>query len=317
MATQFIRGAENIHEPPKSAVVTIGNFDGVHLGHRQIISHACQKAKSLKGTSIVFTFRPHPQVALHPERNLDLLLTYDEKLEVISKLGVDWVIEEPFSREFSTTSSETFFNEILIRKLNTKAIVVGYDFAFGQGRKGHLDHLREFCEKAEIDLEIVSPFRMKVQDLDEVVSSTRIREHLKLGNISNANKLLGDEFFYSGVVVHGEARGRKVGFRTANLKIEFKMALPFGVYATRAITMGKSYPSVTNVGVRPTFHPDTSEFSAVVETHLLDQDIDLYGRDIKVQFLRKLRDEKKFQNIDALREQIRLDVQDAWKTFGS
>lgn len=291
------------HSIPHS-VITIGNFDGVHRGHQAIIQLALKKARERNGPCIAYTFRPHPQVALRPGTQVQLLSTYDEKLELLGSLGVDLTVEEPFSREFSTIEPEQFFTNFILRRLNAEVIVVGYDFAFGKERHGHLDILQKFCDRAGVELVIVPPQR----EGGEVVSSTRIRQELLAGNIENANRLLGRNFSYRGNVVKGEGRGRKIGFPTANLKLDNKLTLPYGVYATIAVEGQTRYPSVTNVGVRPTFQVGEKELPALVETHLLDVNLDLYGSALEVQFVSRIRDEKKFAGIDELKGQIQMDA---------
>ncbi len=292
-------------------MVTIGNFDGVHLGHRAIIEATVEQAKARGGMSIAYTFRPHPRLALNPASPVPLLCTYQEKAELLLQSGIDLVIEEPFSREFSTTSPETFFSESLVRKLNAEAIVVGYDFAFGKERSGGLTALESFCKSARVQLTVVPPQRTG----SEVVSSSAIRSHYLKGDIASGNRLLGREFSYSGVVVRGEGRGRKIGFPTANLQLENKLALPYGVYATWARLGEQTFQSVTNIGVRPTFGKE--DLPALVECHLLDASIDLYGSLLEVKFVEKLRDEQKFPSIDALKAQISADAGRARVSLGS
>jgi riboflavin kinase/FMN adenylyltransferase len=310
---ELLRGIQNLKNQKitcEHAVVTIGNFDGVHLGHQKIIQTTLEKAKARGGTSIAYTFRPHPQIALKPDSSIQLLSTYDEKIELLGATGLDIMVEEPFSREFSTIAPEQFFSDVLLRQLNAEEIVVGYDFAFGKGRVGHLEALGEFCKSAGVELTVVPAQRID----SEVVSSSRVRQHLLAGAIESANALLGRSFSYKGVVIKGDQRGRTIGFPTANLKLENKLALPFGVYATRTVFQSKVYPSVTNVGVRPTFqHEPGKELPALVETHLLDTTIDLYGNSLEVQFEKRLRAEKKFSGIDELKKQITLDVKEARK----
>ncbi len=318
---EVVRGFEQLQKVPPRVVVTIGNFDGVHLGHQRILKLAVEQARSLSGTSLAFTLKPHPQISLRPERELHLLCSYDEKLRLIEEAGIDVTIEQPFSREFSTTDPEQFFSEVLLKRLNSVAIVVGYDFGFGKGREGHLAALEGWCKKAGVRLTVV---QAQQQD-GEVVSSSRIRAHLLAGEVELASKLLGREFCYRGVVVRGEGRGRKIGFPTANLRLEQKLVLPWGVYATRAVLDdGTVFPSVTNIGIRPTFRsPDGQsltaherEFPALIETHLLDTTMDLYGRSLEVRFVKRLREEKKFSGMEALKAQIVLDAEGARQILG-
>jgi riboflavin kinase/FMN adenylyltransferase len=308
---ETIKGIDQLSHSLRHPVVTIGNFDGLHLGHQKIVQSALEQAKKRGGHCIAYTFRPHPQVALRPGANIQLLSTYEEKLELLEALGVDFTIEEPFSREFSETESSEFFSDVLLHRLSVEAIVVGYDFAFGRGRHGHLENLEKFCLSAGVQLHVVPPQRIG----GEVVSSSKIREYLHSGKIGDANRLLGRPFSYRGVVVKGEGRGRKLGFPTANLLFENKLTLPFGVYATRVRMNGQTHLSVTNVGVRPTFHAELQKLPVLVETHFLDLDADLYGSIIEVQFFERLREERKFSGVEELKAQILLDVQHARAIF--
>jgi riboflavin kinase/FMN adenylyltransferase len=312
------RGIQTLNRALPHAVLTIGNFDGVHLGHQTIVKQAIEKARSRKGTAVAYTFRPHPQIALRPESQGTALLlsTYDEKLELLGALGLDVVVEEPFSREFSTTTPDQFFTDVILRRVSAEEIVVGYDFAFGKERSGHLEQLRNWCKSAGIQLTIVPPLKQG----SDVVSSSRIRQYLVTGEVESAGRLLGREFFYRGVVIRGEGRGRKIGYPTANLKLENKIALPYGVYATWAIlSSGERLPSVTNVGVRPTFAAPAGtapanagdELPVLVETYVLDKSFDLYGSTFEVRFVKRLRAEQKFSGIDALKAQIAKDVESA------
>ncbi len=313
---EVIRGFDQIKASWPHVVVTIGNFDGVHLGHQRILALAVEEARSRGGVAVAFTFRPHPQIALHPEKELQLLSSYEEKLDLLAEAGIDITLEQPFSREFSITDPEQFFSEVLLKRLNAEAIVVGYDFGFGRGRGGHLQVLHDLCERAGVKLSIVQA----QQRAGEVASSSRIRTHLLQGEVEKANQLLGREFAYRGVVVRGEGRGRVLGFPTANLRLERKLVLPWGVYATWAVLDdGRVFQSVTNVGVRPTFTVESLRdteggdrgFPALIETHILDQSMDLYGRMLQVRFVRRLREERKFSGVDSLKAQIANDIVDA------
>ena len=310
---KVIKGYQTLSQTFTHPVVAIGNFDGVHLGHQKIIEIAKEKAKEKLGQSIAFTFKPHPKIALHPERKTRLLSTYDEKLELLARLGLDFTIEEPFSREFSSIEPEEFFNSVLRERIHAEAIIVGYDFAFGKDRHGHLDTLKAFCEKSGVELLIIPAHRLG----EEIVSSSQIRHHLMNGQIEAANLLLGRPFSYKGPVIKGDGKGHQIGFPTANLRIDQKITLPYGVYTSWTHIQQRSYPSVTNVGVRPTFHAhdpqSLTELPVLVETHLLDQDIDLYGSTIEVQFLKRIREERKFSSVDELRKQIQHDVLQAQK----
>ncbi len=300
---EVLCGYKEIKKNYPNPIVTIGNFDGLHLGHKQIIQTVTKRAKAEKGFSVVYTFKPHPHLAISPNHPLQLLNTYEEKIELLENMGVDLVVEEPFSREFSNITPEKFLSDILLKTLSTKVLYVGYDFKFGNNRTGNLEFLQNFCKKKGIELYIAKP--LKVQS--EICSSSRIRNYLLEGNVSQANKLLGREFFYRGLVVRGDGRGRKIGFATANVKSENKLSIKTGVYATWAVYQGKVHASVTNVGTRPTFHP---EFDApiVVETHILDFNRDIYGEVLEVRIVERLRDELKFKSIDELIANIKNDI---------
>lgn len=311
---EFFKGIQQYHRSFPRTVVTVGNFDGVHLGHRQIISLAIEKAKQIDGRSIVYTFRPHPRVALQQDSKFQLLTTYEERLELFQKLDLhsvpDIVIEEPFSREFSTTSAEKFFAEILIKRLHAQSVVVGHDFGFGKSREGHLDTLTRFCKQTQVELTVVPPFKSE----GEVISSSAIRKSLMEGRLEDANRQLGYRFSLRGVVVRGDGRGRKLGFPTANLQLEAKILPALGVYAVWANAENEWKPAVVNVGVRPTFQqPSESASEPVVEAHLLSSSSDLYGKKVELRFVRRLREEKRFASVDELKSQIRQDTDAAFE----
>ncbi len=292
-------------------VLTIGNFDGVHLGHRALVQTLKAKAKQFATESIALTFNPHPQNALYPEKALALLLGYEEKLDRLLALGIDRVIEEPFSREFSIQKPEEFFENLLVKQLGACALVVGYDFGFGKGRSGGLDLLKSICTRFNIELNIVGAFESRGQ----VVSSSLIRKLLSEGRVDEAELFLGYPFTYRGVVTRGEQRGRRIGFPTANVRLDQKpdqkMVLPFGVYATRAHFWGKQVDSVTNIGIRPTFFGEQDHPPVLVETYVMNQEIDLYGVEVAIEFKKFLRSERKFAGAKELTDQIQLDVRQA------
>jgi riboflavin kinase/FMN adenylyltransferase len=294
----------------QGSVVTIGNFDGVHLGHQQIIQECIRQARSRGLRALAFTFRPHPQSVLRPDRAPSLLLEYDEKREVLLSLGVDEVVEQGFDASFAETTAEDFFRAILRERLDARAIVVGYDFSFGRGRTGHLQILESLCASEGVTLTVVPPQRVGA----EVVSSSVIRTHLDSGRLSEATAGMGRPFFYTGVVRQGDQRGRVMGFPTANLAVEpgsgRKLVLPFGVYATRLTTDGlERVAGVTNVGIRPTFaRADGGLAPVLVETHVLEGTHDLYGREVRVEFLARIRGEQRFSSMAELQAQISADI---------
>jgi len=289
-------------------VLTIGNFDGAHLGHQAVFARTKEVAKRLGASSVALTFKPHSQMALRPESAPKLLMTYEEKAEAILATGVDFVVEEPFSRELSQTPAETFFREYLLGPLSPRAIVVGYDFAFGSDRQGSQEKLEELCATSGVEIEILQPFRLG----GEVVSSTAIRRAIAAGEMERATAMLGRPFFYRGVVERGEGRGRAIGFPTANLAMSQKVVVPLGVYACTARVDGRAFEAVTNVGVRPTFARSQAEspadWPALIEVHLLDTTQDLYGKTLEVDMRSFLRPERKFSGVEELKVHIAKDV---------
>jgi riboflavin kinase/FMN adenylyltransferase len=316
----FARGIETLDLHRDRAVLTIGNFDGVHLGHQKILHDVVAESKRTGGPACVYTFRPHPQEVLRPGTQVKLLTHYSEKIELLESCGIDVVVEEPFSQEFFTLSAREFFERVIVRGFKAVSLFVGHDFAFGKNREGNLELLRELCAAKGIRVTVAEP---QVVD-GEIVSSTRIRGLLLEGKVAAAARLMDRFFFYRGVVVKGDQRGRLLGFPTANLKAENKLALPRGVYATWAILArgGKreKQPSVTNVGVRPTFadsgNPDL--LPVVVETHLIlpeGESPDIYGETLEVQFVDRFREEKKFGSFEELKNQIAKDKDQAREFF--
>lgn len=306
---QIFRGYTQVNQNFHNVVLTIGNFDGIHLGHKKIIKKVIERAKKNKGTSMVYTFKPHPHRALTPGNQIPLINTYEEKLELFDSMGVDVVIEEPFSREFSTNTPEKFFRDILVKRFSTKEIIVGYDFGFGKDRAGSLDVLKNLCMEENVEISVEPP--LKIEDI--ICSSTKVRECIERGEIKVANQLLGRDFFYRGLVVKGNARGRTIGFPTANIHSEGKMWVKEGVYATRTKYNGKLFGSVTNVGRQPTFNEDTRLIPVTMETHIFNFNEFIYGESIEVQFVDRIRDEMKFSGVEQLVIQIKKDSEIAKK----
>ena len=302
----------------KGSVITIGNFDGVHLGHQAIVRVATEQARMLGAEPVAFTFRPHPQSVLRPDRAPALLLTYDEKRETVLSLGISRVVEQPFDLAFSKTTPQEFFNGTLLGKLGARAVVVGYDFTFGKERSGHLQILQELCDSSGVQLTVVAPQRVE----QEVVSSSVIRLLLQQGQVGEAARLMGRPFFYRGLVQKGDRRGRTIGFPTANLALGDKLILPHGVYASWSTLDGIRIPSVTNIGTRPTFQSGGGPGNnlAGAETHLLSGSHapdSLYGRELSVEFVSRLREERKFAGIAELSAQIAEDVRKARQILGT
>lgn len=284
-------------------VVTLGNFDGLHLGHQRLVRSLVGKAKEIGGTSIVFTFHPHPLKILAPETCPPLITTYEEKVELLSAFGVDLVLMIPFTRELSELSARDFAAKILKEKLGAREIFVGFNFRFGRDREGTVERLREFGR--ELGFNVTEVREVTVEG--EVVSSTKIRTLIKAGNVEHAAKLLGRPYAVTGRVGVGDQRGRKLGFPTANVEARQEIMPYPGVYAIRVLVDGRRYDGVANAGFRPTF--DKHEFC--LEAHLFDFSGDLYGKEVTVVFVAKLRDEKRFESLEALVSQMHADVKTA------
>jgi len=284
--------------------ITIGSFDGVHLGHQQIIKQITAGAHQAGVPAVVLTFYPHPSVVLRGPRSSFYLTMPEEKAALLGSLGVDVVITHPFDRQVAATSPRDFI-QTLHQHVQFQQLWVGYDFALGRDRSGDIPHLRTLGEEFGYQVQVVGV----VQEEGETVSSSRIRRHLEAGEIDTANDLLGRPFAITGKVIPGDGRGKTIGVPTANIETSPERAIPqAGVYACRAIWNGKAYPAVTNVGVRPTF--ETEPVPARVEAHIMDFSHDLYGDEITLEFIARLRPERRFENIDALVAQIQQDIAD-------
>ena len=288
-------------------VVTLGTFDGLHLGHQKIISDVVGETRERGAESVVVTFDRHPAELLRPENVPYFLTSFEDKVSLIADCGIDHLLVIPFNQKESERSAEDFVREILIGKLSTELLIVGHDVHFGNDREGNFGFLEQIAEQLDFEIRKVDPV-MRSKDDSEAISSTAIRRALRGGEVESATQMLGRPYSISGEVVYGDQRGRTIGFPTANLVLSSDLAWPAdGVYAgifTR--TDGSSHKCAINVGRRPTFyeHADTS----LVEAHLLDFDDDLYGEICAVSFLHFLRSEKRFDGIDSLVEQLKDDV---------
>lgn len=297
--------------PPPRAVVTIGTFDGVHVGHRAIMDTVVQRARALGGTAVVYTFDPHPRKVVSPERAPGLLTTLEQKLELIAASGIDLTVLEPFTTSFSDTPPEHFVRGYLHARVRPVEVYVGYNFRFGHHREGSMQMLTELGPWLGFAVTIIP----EVTIAEEDVSSTRIRATLAEGEVEMAARLLGRPYPIRGPIVEGDRRGRTIGFPTANLRPENEILPAPGVYAGTVRFLdsgqpaaGSALPAVTNVGRRPTFQ---TEGGLVAEAHVLDFDGDLYGRRVEFSFEYRLRAERRFSSLDALKEQIGHDVKEA------
>lgn len=300
-----IREILNIENPAPPIGLTIGNFDGVHQGHRKLLNKIKSDCEIKKLKFVVLTFVPHPQKILHPEKDRFLITSYEQRRHLLENLGVDYLVELKFTRDFSTLAPDEFIKNYLLIYPNLKNFYLGYDFAFGANKGGGLDQARNLCEPKGIKVEI----QPKYEKAGIVVSSSYIRSKLLSGRIDEIEQILQRPFHLEGVVVKGEGRGRKIGFPTANIQVSSDMIIPQkGVYVTKAIYKGMTYHSVTNIGVNPTFNESENLH---IETHLFDFNNDIYGEVLDIQFLLKIRDEKKFNTVNDLVKQIKHDVDHA------
>ncbi len=286
----------------RNIAVAVGNFDGIHLGHQQILSTLRERARALGVEPAVYTFRPHPRKVLTPHSYPALISSYREKFELLERAGIKLVVEEPFTLEFSKLSAEFFAEEILINSLGAKGIFVGEDFRFGRAAEGDTAFLERVASRRGVEFRAVP--LLKFGDIP--ISSSVIRNYLKEGKLELANRLLGRYFSFEGVVAEGDGRGRKLGFPTANLVSEDGQIVPKkGVYAGITEVGGKIYTAVVNIGTRPTFYDGNSP--TLVEAHLLNFDGDLYSKTLRVYFIEYLREERRFSSLAELKSQISKD----------
>lgn len=291
-------GAENI----KSSTITIGNFDGMHQGHRQLIGKARQIAEKHNQNLILVSFEPHPLEVLAPHLAPSRLTDAETKICLVRQAKVQGMLILPFTSELAALSPEDFVKDILLQ-LNMQNMVTGYDFSLGRGRSGNAQTLAELGHKFNFGFERFGP----VMQGGSPISSTRIRQLVKEGSMPEAARLLGRAYSLHGEVVHGQERGRILGFPTANLVPPAVQLPPLGVYATRVSLGVENFSAVTNIGNNPTFAGE----KITIETHILDYSGDLYGQDIEVSFLKKLREQKKFASLEALIEAVNIDISQA------
>jgi riboflavin kinase/FMN adenylyltransferase len=297
--------------PPRwhNPVLALGNFDGLHRGHAKIIDRVRRRAGERAGTPAAMTFDPHPSRVVRPDKAPPLLMTTGQRLEALGRAGMQGVAVVRFTHEMSQWDPETFVRTVLVEWLKVVEVWVGANFLFGHDRAGTFSALRALGGRYGFRAEKIDAVRYK----DFVVSSTRVRRLVSEGRVDEAGALLGHHYFIDGAVVHGDARGRQIGFPTANLETANELLPPGGVYATTASVSGIEHPSVTNIGVRPTFG---GAGGRRVETHLLDGPRELYGTRLRLSFVQRLRDERAFADIDALRTQIEADCRAARRLFG-
>lgn len=291
------------YEKVANAIVTIGTFDGVHLGHQAILKDMVKTAREIGGETVVITFYPHPRQVLNIDSShLRFISTQEDKVKRLEDLGVDNLIVVDFTKEFSRTSSESFIRDYVIEKIAPVKIVIGYDHHFGKNRMGDFTLLYELSRQYRFKIQ-----RVQAQDVENVtVSSTKIRLSLQQGDVEHANMLLGYQYSYSGKVISGRKIGREIGYPTANLDVDrgYRLIETSGVYATYVDLEGKEYKSMTYIGKRPTIDDSLED---TIEVYLMDFDGDLYGKEVKVRFVKRMRGEMNFDSLDMLRQQLVAD----------
>jgi len=288
-------------------VVTIGTFDGVHLGHQKIIERLKTIAKEKRLKSVILTFFPHPRMVLQSGVDIKLLNTIEERQDILSRLGVDYLVIKKFTKDFAKLSAEHYVKEFLVDGLNAKYIIVGYDHRFGKNRRADIKDLKAFGEQFDFEVEEIS-----VKDVEEVaVSSTKIRRALNMGDIKTANAFLGYNYFLTGTVIEGKQIGKQIGFPTANIHIKenYKLIPKNSVYVVRSLIENVPFFGMMNIGTNPTV--DGKEQS--IEVHFFNLDRDLYNKKIKIELLGRLRNERKFKSLESLRSQLKIDKENALK----
>lgn len=302
----------NINTSIKNAVVTSGTFDGVHVGHQHVINQLKQAAKDINGESVVITFWPHPRLVIDPNCDLKLISDLDEKLDALNTFGIDHVWIIPFNRDFSLLSSSEFIENILIKSLSTKKLIIGYDHKFGKNREGSFQYLTENNHLFPFDIEQIQEQTTK----QLTYSSTLIRNNLNNGNIEMSNKLMGHNYRLNGTVVKGLQNGKKLGFPTANIQVNFenKLIPADGSYAVKVSQKdsNKKHLGMLNIGQRPTLNAGSS-----IEVHILDFDEVIYGEQLEISFFKKLRDEVKFNSVEELKDQLKKDEIETRTYFNS
>jgi riboflavin kinase/FMN adenylyltransferase len=298
----------NIDEIPtiKNAIVSQGTFDGVHLAHKKIIERLKQIASIKNGETVIITFEPHPRIVLLPlDHGLQLLSTLNEKINLLEKAGVDHLIILPFTKEFSRLSSEQFIRNILVNKIKTNTLVIGYDHRFGKNREGSFEHLKNSASLYEFEVEEIPE-----QDIDDIaVSSTKIRQALLNNDIQTAQKYLGNSYSLEGNVIKGKQLGRTIGYPTANIEVEnsYKLIPQDGVYAVWVWYNKARFGGMLNIGNNPTI----KDKGRSIEVNIFNFEKDIYTENLKIEFVSKLRNEEKFDGLDALKNQLHLDKQNA------
>jgi len=305
-----VKDINELRDRIHASCATIGNFDGVHLGHQKLIARVRDRARILKISSVVITFDPHPLRVLVDKKTPPFITLTEQKLELISKLEVDYVLCIKFTKDLAALKPEEFVQKYLVNGLKLKELIIGYDYAFGKGRRGNFELLNKLGEKFGFAVEQLSPVMVD----GAIVSSTRIRDMVQAGMVWEARKLLGRFYRVQGKVITGQKRGGPLlGFPTANICLKDELFPKTGVYAVWVEVLGQVYPGVANIGYNPTFGNDYLS----VEAHILNFKQNIYGQDIRVHFVQRLRSEKKFSGLDELKRQIQADIELGQKILSS
>lgn len=302
---KIFNSTKEFNAAKKTSIVTIGTFDGVHIGHQEIIKKLVKKARNDKYKSVILTFFPHPRLIVQSRVNLKLITTLQEKISLLEKTELDYLIIEPFNKEFSRLTALDFVRDILVEQLKIKKLVIGYDHHFGRNREGNFEQLQEYGKTYGFKV-----VEIPAQDIENIaVSSTKIRKALEEGNIETANSFLGYEFMITGKVIHGRGLGKQWNYPTINLQIEekYKLIPKPGVYIVKSHLKNEDVFGIMNIGFRPT----VGGKHQTIEVHFLDFNADLYGLNIQVQLAHRLRDEEKFSSVEKLIAQIKKDEQRA------
>ncbi|MBC29598.1 MAG: riboflavin biosynthesis protein RibF [Muricauda sp.] len=308
---ETVKGISNFDKSHQT-IITIGTFDGVHIGHRKILERLINSAKESNLKSTVLTFFPHPRMVLQKDANIKLLNTLEEKSRILSQMGLDYLIVHPFTKEFSRLSATDFVRDILVNGLKAKKVVIGYDHRFGRNRNANINDLRAFGAALDFEVE-----EIPAQEIDDVsVSSTKIRKCLLAGDVATANKYLGYDFMITGTVQKGKELGRQLGFPTANLVVEetYKLIPKSGSYVVRSTIDGQQVHGMMNIGRNPTVAEEEADGKPKnIEVHFFDFEGDLYGQKLQIDILDRIRDEHKFDSVEQLRVQLQKDKETALK----
>lgn len=289
----------------KKTILTLGTFDGVHIGHKKILKKITKNTESEKYESLVLTFFPHPRMVLQEHSDIKLLNTIDEKIELLEKIGIENLVIHPFDETFSRLTAEEFVSTILVDRFHIQKIIIGHDHRFGRNRTANIDDLIAFGKEYDFEVEQIS-----VQEINDIsVSSTKIRNALLEGDMALANNYLGYDYFLTGIIVKGKQLGRTIGFPTANLKIEenYKLIPQNGVYIVKSIINGQAVFGMMNIG----FNPTVGGQNQSIEIHYFDFNTDLYNQKISISILQRIRSEQKFESVDLLKEQLEKDKKTA------